>query len=505
MFRAWCRNEKFNNGKALSHVLMDGGCLSVPFERLDEFYDKYIEAVRAGEKLYVVEQKTDPAYNFFVDIDYKDVRALTIEEIEDVSKIICDKARSLGGKDAIVSVAPPKAASSNKVKTGIHINFPNFVVNQTSALAAREHVIVALCTAKGGMGVDWDKAIDQAVYGDVSGRKRSRGSGFRMPWSHKLAKHEACDGKGCDECAKGRTSEFAYLPMFRYRHGSVFTIMEKIEPYPSVDILRLTAVRSNAAQDSVTVVESPHHAIREGSFKDMEDLGGEEIDDVDIHEAVEKAIRSTLQGQVGASVKKIIKIEDTYLIASDSKYCENIERNHGSNHVYFVINNGTLRQKCHCKCETYVGRIHDLCKNFSGKPSVIAPGSALYEKLYPDGMTPTERTTRKKAEAKADADAKRKCELLVRTFPGHARTCITAMKKKANQKAWTVLTNSKYCSLILKNHEKCMQFIIQKGSGGRAFIHQECECTRSKDGKTRLTKVVIGDESLKRTLFRSQK
>ena len=69
MFRAWCRKEKFNNGKALSHVLMDGGCLSVPYNRLEDFYEKYVEAVRSGdEKVFVVEQKTE-RYNFFVDIE----------------------------------------------------------------------------------------------------------------------------------------------------------------------------------------------------------------------------------------------------------------------------------------------------------------------------------------------------------------------------------------------------------------------------------------------------
>ena len=43
----------------------------MPFDRLNEFYDKYVEAVKADEKLFVVEQKTT-TYNFFVDIDYKD-------------------------------------------------------------------------------------------------------------------------------------------------------------------------------------------------------------------------------------------------------------------------------------------------------------------------------------------------------------------------------------------------------------------------------------------------
>ena len=86
---------------------MDGGVLSVPFDKLNDFYEKYIEAVQSGEKLYVVEQKTG-VYNFFVDIDYKDDRALTLEEIKDICKIICDKVKRHGGKECLISVSPPK-------------------------------------------------------------------------------------------------------------------------------------------------------------------------------------------------------------------------------------------------------------------------------------------------------------------------------------------------------------------------------------------------------------
>ncbi len=63
MFKAWCASQKFNNATNLSHVLMDGGVLSVPFDKLNDFYEQYVDAVKCGEKLYVVEQKSE-RYNF---------------------------------------------------------------------------------------------------------------------------------------------------------------------------------------------------------------------------------------------------------------------------------------------------------------------------------------------------------------------------------------------------------------------------------------------------------
>ena len=109
MFKKWCKEQGFFNGSNLSHVLMDGGVLSVPFDRLNTFYEKYVEAYNSGEKIFVVEQKTEN-YNFFVDLDYKDEDEMTFSEVESICKVICDKVKKFGGKEALISVAAPKPA-----------------------------------------------------------------------------------------------------------------------------------------------------------------------------------------------------------------------------------------------------------------------------------------------------------------------------------------------------------------------------------------------------------
>jgi len=60
MFKNWYVSQKFNNATNLSHVLMDGGKLSVPFDRLNEFYDKYIESVKSGEKITLSNRRVRP-------------------------------------------------------------------------------------------------------------------------------------------------------------------------------------------------------------------------------------------------------------------------------------------------------------------------------------------------------------------------------------------------------------------------------------------------------------
>ena len=72
MFKQWCQENRLNNASNLSHVLMNGGKLSIPEDRLKEFYKVYCDAVKSGEKLYVVEQ--NPSCTIFSSISITRVR-----------------------------------------------------------------------------------------------------------------------------------------------------------------------------------------------------------------------------------------------------------------------------------------------------------------------------------------------------------------------------------------------------------------------------------------------
>jgi hypothetical protein len=364
MFKSWCASQKFDNATNLSHVLMDGGKLSVPFDRLNDFYDKYIEAISSNEKLFVVEQKT-PTYNFFIDIDYKDKESLAIEEIKSICKIICDKVKRHGGKKCLISVSPPKTVG-DFIKTGVHLNWPDFVVDQSSAIALREHVLVALATAKSSY--DWNDIIDAAVYGDI--RRKTKGSGFRMPWSYKRAKHDACGGQGCPGCDKGKVNQLAYLPVFMYTPEPLSTII-RVQPTPSVELLKMSAVRTDAPQTAF--VQPPSAPIREGSF--TEDETKDELQDEELKSLIQMFVRKNLEGQSNAYITKLFKHKNTFLAATNSNYCENLRREHNSNHVWFIISGKLIIQKCFCRCETLRGRKDGFCKDFCGRrhelPSVI--------------------------------------------------------------------------------------------------------------------------------------
>lgn len=353
MFKKWCFSQKFSNSNNLSHVLMDGGVLSVPSDRLTDFYNKCIECIKVGEPIFVVEQKTN-IYNFFLDIDYKDEFALSLETIKLLTKVICDKVESFGGQDCLISIAKPKPCG-NVLKSGVHMNWPNFPIDQTNALFLRQHIINLL--TKIDKKINWEQVVDKSVYGSIE--RNNKGSGFRMPWSHKKAKHSECKGHGCGACESGKITESPYLPVFMYQNKNLETI-DYTEP--CLDIFIASTIRSEATESS-QVPPPPDN---------IEIVLKNQILDSELVAKLQQFITNNITGQTNFQITKIMKHEKSHSCGSTSKYCANVGRNHMGNHVWFSIYEGRVAQKC----------FDDECKNFSGREYLLSP--SILKLLYPD-------------------------------------------------------------------------------------------------------------------------
>ena len=450
MFRNWCKSNGFCKATNLSHVLMDGGVLSVPFDRLNDFYEKYVECINSGEKLFVVEQKTVDAYNFFVDLDYKDDDAMTMEEVERVCRVICDKVSKYGGKDALVSVAKPKPVG-DLMKTGVHINWPDFPVNRSSAIALRQHIISTLTLVYGSK--DWENIVDLSVYG--SSERNTKGSGFRMPWSHKKGKHEACNGTGCSECDKGKETQGEYLPVFIYKHGPL-AMFQRVSPEPSVKLMHMATLRTQNTEPRI--IEGSRKV--EGSFTAAQTKN--EFTDPETLALLETFIRKNMDGQASARVTKIYKEKNSYLVATTSRYCENTKRQHGSNHVWFHILGDTVCQKCFCRCETIRGRHYGFCKDFSGRRHQLPEN--IVEKL---NVTKYKPIPKKKVEPKPDNDIKSDLKgYIQRHILKDVEFDITDIKKQKGIKKRTIHTNH-----VCTTCSQTVSFNTDK-----ATIKQVCAC-----------------------------
>ena len=445
MFKRWCKDQGFANNSDLSHVLMDGGVLSVPFDKLNDFYEKCVEVYNSGEKIFVVEQKTEN-YNFFMDLDYKDDEEMSFEQIKSVCKVICDKVSKFGGKDALISVAEPKPIDT-LIKTGIHINWPGFVVNRSSALGLRDHVINTLNLAYGSR--DWKDIVDISVYGNSS--RNTKGSGFRMPWSHKKGKHEACAGQGCELCNNtGKETQSEYLPIFIYKHGPSSTL-EKTEQKPSVDILHMATLRTQSMEP--VIIEGTREEVTftklqtKNEFKDQEALL-----------LVEAFVRKHIEGQTTASITKMFKYNKQFLVSTNSKYCENKKCNHNSNHVWFHIVGDTIAQKCFST--TNVLRQYGFCKDFSGRRHQLS--KKITDILYEDGKVET-YTPKKKVVIEPEQNL---LEKFIKKYIVKKETFSIESLKREGVKKYTVATKES-CDTC----KETISFSILKSQ-----IHQVCKC-----------------------------
>ena len=445
MFKRWCKDQGFSNNSDLSHVLMDGGVLSVPFDKLNDFYEKCVEVYNSGEKIFVVEQKTEN-YNFFMDLDYKDDEEMSFEQIKSVCKVICDKVSKFGGKDALISVAEPKPIDT-LIKTGIHINWPGFVVNRSSALGLRDHVINTLNLAYGSR--DWKDIVDISVYGNNS--RNTRGSGFRMPWSHKKGKHEACAGQGCELCNNtGKETQSEYLPIFIYKHGPSSTL-QKTEQKPSVDILHMATLRTQNMEP--VIIEGTREEVTfttlqtKNEFKNQEALL-----------LVEAFVRKHVEGQTTASITKMFKYNKQFLVSTNSKYCENKKCNHNSNHVWFHIVGDTIAQKCFST--TNVLRQYGFCKDFSGRRHQLS--KKITDVLYEDGKVET-YTPKKKVIVEPEQNL---LEKFIKKYIVKKETFVIESLKREGVKKYTVTTKES-CDTC----KETISFSILKSQ-----IHQVCKC-----------------------------
>ena len=445
MFKRWCKDQGFANNSDLSHVLMDGGVLSVPFDKLNDFYEKCVEVYNSGEKIFVVEQKTEN-YNFFMDLDYKDDEEMSFEQIKSVCKVICDKVSKFGGKDALISVAEPKPIDT-LIKTGIHINWPGFVVNRSSALGIRDHVINTLNLAYGSR--DWKDIVDISVYGNNS--RNTKGSGFRMPWSHKKGKHEACSGQGCELCNNtGKETQSEYLPIFIYKHGPSSTL-QKTEQKPSVDILHMATLRTQSMEP--VIIEGTR---KEATFTTLQTKN--EFKDQEARLLVEAFVRKNVEGQTTASITKMFKYNKQFLVSTNSKYCENKKCNHNSNHVWFHIVGDTIAQKCFST--TNVLRQYGFCKDFSGRRHQLS--KKITDILYEDGKVET-YTPKKKVVVEPEQNL---LEKFIKKYIVKKETFIIESLKREGVKKYTVTTKE-----ICDTCKETISFSILK-----SHIQQVCKC-----------------------------
>lgn len=321
------------NGK--THLLLDGGTLTAK----EGFYEAYVRDVLNREKLCVVEKKTHPHFRFFIDIDYVDQEY----GVPDFEKIALEIYGCIDAAGPCVLAAAQPRPTPKGTKYGLHMIWPESIVTKQSANSLRMKILNHLGHE------DWEKIIDSSVYA---------GSGLRMLWS-----------------LKNEDGSTPYVPWGRIdTPGGEFKKFH--DTRPSVEYLKMFSIRVHHHHQNVEV---PSSSTSSSSFSEIETF-----------------IQTYLPGQSKARVLKISpckKIRGLW-VSTSSKYCENIKREHKSNHVWFNIRPSSgswseISQRCQDEeCKGYVGRSYRipsrLIPDTNERVLDCSPRRTIYDYL-PDG------------------------------------------------------------------------------------------------------------------------
>lgn len=206
----WCKERGFfipagpKKGPKIeeTHLFLDGGRLLLPDENNAEFLRKMAEAIVIERAwLYVVEMKTDPGRLFIeIDLILWDRRLTDDEVSRDLMAPFCRAVQQAyplvpQGCKAVVCRNEPtvveKDGTREKVKNGVHVVWPNVIVDKEKAWLMRALFLYELyqggvaCIRPEEMCEPWEKAIDPCVFGK---------NGLRMTWNRKAATCKVCRG-----------------------------------------------------------------------------------------------------------------------------------------------------------------------------------------------------------------------------------------------------------------------------------------------------------------------
>lgn len=397
-----------NMNKELTHVSMAGGRFSIPHNSTNLFLKNIEKIIKGNGKfghMYFSECRTD-IFRYMIDVDYEDEIEMDndcFKKIIECILFVLNEIIKMDIKMIVLKSATKKKTTSNGellTKTGIHLLFPDIFVNQEIAILLRSGIIQYLIREFGIRPCynTWEDVIDLAIY---------KNAGLRMVGSNKAEKCKECSGReDCFQCNRSGKIDTGRDYKFHTIFGGDGNILLKEEivyKKNTYKLLKDTIIRSDRTQPSF-IVDKGHlpewfnmetYKLRHSytpkkkkvrrvlnekellEIKNGRDIRMQICSDNKVYKKLSDFIRGMLfqkeKVYKGANLinlylcktKTRIKTPRTfYIFQTDTKYCKNAKRHHTSNHIYFIINESGVYQKCHSEFINYDG---NKCCMFKGK------------------------------------------------------------------------------------------------------------------------------------------
>lgn len=347
-----------------THLLLDGGRVKIEDNLIDKFYKLYAECLINKTPIHIVEHKTK-IFKFFIDLDFINDVEMTTGELTNIINIIQEAVFYMYEQNnhVIVCTTDLKNIMKDSIKyfkQGIHLYWPTIFVNTENAILIRKLIIHKLKSILGERNTinTWDDVVDLSVY---------KNNGIRMVGSSKCS-YDRSNGKTVFIDDKR-----IYMPTLildSYKNILDNKLKELLED--KYKMVVETSIR--LVDKEITTIQKYPESLKEEECEECDD--SEQIPTISkrvssttlLYQEIVRFFRIHVANYSADDIKKILNFDDkVYIILTKSKYCQNIGRAHNSCQIYFKLSKDGLCQKCHCICNTMVGRKYGYCKDYSSE------------------------------------------------------------------------------------------------------------------------------------------
>lgn len=399
-----------NPDHPVTHTLQNGGVLSIPDDQLHILYEALGDDLASDPmcRFYVTEKST-PTFPMFYDIDLKNEPPKESKESkessrepEEVRKEAYSLLVGLAREEArsffrTVKNPNPRLFDTIVCKThgdftGIHIYFPNILLDKSRAEIMRYSLVARLQHEARSLVSNWEDVVDESVYR----------MGLRMPGAQKLQDCSVCKKMNgvvdpncpglCDRRGKQCIGR-------QYRFYALFSDVDDEKTKDHRIALQTNwshLLKSTSLRRPATVKATPGFVEYPGCARPTIKMRFPKRDELPRSSPawglIEQAVRRFAGEYHQLDVQKVFippenqksnRAVFVYVCGKNATYCPNKKGYHNSSRVYFRIIQSGMELRCLCK-KNNGGMGRKKCSEF--KSHMLPLDREVIDVLFPDNM-----------------------------------------------------------------------------------------------------------------------
>ena len=393
-----------------SHGSLNGltGGLFVPPDGEKQFLEWYATNLfahyHAQYKGLFIKENNTPIFRLYYDFDFKQRQGVSPDGIAAVGKCAAQVVASFfpglafpryiicTSSYTVTEEKDKQGERSKCIKTGMHVHWPDLYVNCEQAFHIRESILARLQQQFGHREYPnnaWNDVIDTSVHDKPEGKK---GSGLRMIGSLKQAdcpnhsnEHE-CD-RSCPLCNGSRRilADGHGRPYWLFLCASMERDISKENEYRQniLTLLLDTKIRyyGSPTPEFTIPIGAPLYIPKEKQYRKTISSQAKEVSHSDKkYQVIEEAIRShMLYGNIVVTTVKEhgnreSKKYKVFVSGLNSRFCQNVNREHRSNHIWFIVSMDGVQQRCLDEADIRTADMrYGLCKEYTSSSWPLSP------------------------------------------------------------------------------------------------------------------------------------